>query len=118
MKLNKIIVAMGAMAIFVGVAHADGSTTSVTVTGGIIRFKGDLVSAPCAASTSSSDQTVKLGEYTTHHFSKLGVEGTLKPFQIKLLLAFSSRGARISAIPNSWQSILGFPMAKLTLQPV
>lgn len=87
MKLNKIIVAMGtAMALCTGAAYAsDASTTTpITVTGGTIHFKGDLVAAPCAVSTDSSDQIVKLGEYTTHHFNASGIEGTKKPFQIKL----------------------------------
>lgn len=88
MKMNKIILAMGAaMVLFTGAAHADGddsNTTPVVVTGGTIHFKGDLVAAPCAVSTDSSDQIVKLGEYTTHHFNASGIKGTKKPFQIKL----------------------------------
>ncbi|MFP1763831.1 type 1 fimbrial major subunit FimA [Lonsdalea quercina] len=92
MKLNKIIVAAGAaMALCVGAAHADDDdvpstdvTPALTVTGGTIHFTGKLTSAPCAVSTDSSDQTVNLGEYTTHHFNASGIKGTEKPFQIKL----------------------------------
>lgn len=87
MKLNKIIVAMGtAMALCAGVAHADDDTPppTITATGGTIHFKGDLVAAPCSVSTESSDLSVQLGEYTTHHFNASGIEGTKKPFQIKL----------------------------------
>jgi type 1 fimbria pilin len=61
---------------------ANAGTT--TVTGGTIHFKGKLVAAPCAVSTDSDGQTVKLGEYTTHHFKAAGTLGTLTPFQIKL----------------------------------
>lgn len=86
MKLNKIIVAMGtAVALCTGAAYArDASTSTITVTGGTIHFTGDLVAAPCAVSTDSSNQTVPLGEYTTHHFNAPNIKGTLKPFQIKL----------------------------------
>ena len=87
--MNRIIVAMGAaMALCAGSVHAEDpvepTNPAVTVTGGTIHFKGDLVAAPCAVSTDSSDQIVKLGEYTTHYFSKAGIKGSLKPFQIKL----------------------------------
>jgi len=89
MKLNTIMVAMStAMFLCAGSAYADNSTApanpAVTVNGGTIHFKGKLVEAPCAVSNDSSDQPVDLGEYTTHHFKKVGTLGTLKPFQIKL----------------------------------
>jgi len=86
MRINKTLVEMAAvMALFAGTAQADPvPNPTITVTGGTIHFKGKLVSAPCAVSTDSDGQTIKLGEYTTHHFSKRGVMGSLTPFQIKL----------------------------------
>ncbi|MHC3772536.1 type 1 fimbrial major subunit FimA [Pantoea agglomerans] len=83
MKLKKLAVVMStAVALFAGVAHAD--TTPITVNGGTVHFKGKLVAAPCSVSTDTSDQEVKLGEYTTHHFKSAGVLGSIVPFQIKL----------------------------------
>lgn len=90
MKLNKIIVAMGAvMAMCAGAAYAGADdpvtpATTTTATGGTIHFKGSLVDAPCAVSTDSDGQTVTLGQYTVHHFDKTGTLGTAKPFDIKL----------------------------------
>ncbi|MCP2124520.1 UNVERIFIED_ORG: type 1 fimbria pilin [Pantoea agglomerans] len=84
MKLNTLAVVMGtAMTLCAGAANAAAST--VTVTGGTVHFTGKLVAAPCSVSTDTSDQYVKLGEYTTHHFSKKGAVGTVQPFEIKLL---------------------------------
>lgn len=57
---------------------------TVTVNGGTVHFKGKLVAAPCSVSTDTSDQEVKLGEYTTHHFKTAGTLGSIVPFQIKL----------------------------------
>lgn len=94
MERNKIALAVGLMlSLCAGVAYAgndDGGNTpdpapkTVTVNGGTVHFKGKLVAAPCAVSTDTSDQEVKLGEYTTHHFKTAGVLGSVVPFQIKL----------------------------------
>jgi len=87
MKMKKLVVVMStAIALFAGVAHAGNTPASstVTVNGGTVHFKGKLVAAPCSVSTDTSDQEVKLGEYTTHHFKSAGVLGSIVPFQIKL----------------------------------
>ncbi|OAD98020.1 type 1 fimbrial major subunit FimA [Pantoea sp. OXWO6B1] len=96
MKLNTIVLALGmGMAVLAGAANAgDGPDPqpqpqpqpdkTVTVNGGTVHFKGKLVAAPCTVSTDTSDQEVKLGEYTTHHFKKAGTLGSIVPFQIKL----------------------------------
>ena len=87
MKMNKIAIVIGAlMALSTGAASAAGgaSGAGVTVNGGTVHFKGKLVAAPCAVSDDTSDQTVNLGEYTTHHFAKKGAVGVIKPFEIKL----------------------------------
>lgn len=89
MKMNKIAVATGVvLALCAGVANAgvqaSGAGNTVTVNGGTVHFKGKLVAAPCSVSTDTSDQEVKLGEYTTHHFKEAGTLGSVVPFQIKL----------------------------------
>lgn len=89
MKMNKLAVVIGTvMALSTGAASASGGDASgastITVNGGTVHFKGKLVAAPCVVSDDTSDQTVKLGEYTTHHFAKKGVAGMIKPFEIKL----------------------------------
>ena len=80
MKLNKIIIAMGAAAAMCAGSAYAGDTT---VTGGTIHFTGKLVDAPCSVSTSSDGQIVKLGEYTLHHMSN-EKKGSTIPFTIKL----------------------------------
>lgn len=89
MKMNKIAIVIGAlMSLTAGAASAaslaSGAGNTVTVNGGTVHFQGKLVAAPCAVSDDTSDQTVKLGEYTTHHFAKKGSLGVVKPFEIKL----------------------------------
>ncbi|KAB8312633.1 type-1 fimbrial protein subunit A [Erwinia endophytica] len=87
MKLNKIVIAMGtAVAMCAGTVYAADSTPSTsttTVTGGTIHFTGELVDAPCAVSTDSDGQIVKLGEYTVHHITN-EKKGSEVPFTIKL----------------------------------
>lgn len=89
MKLNKLVVAFGAvMAMSMGAAHAgdDNPTepTTTTVTGGTVHFRGSLVDAACAVSADSADQTVTLGQYTLHHFKNKGDKSAAIPFKIKL----------------------------------
>ncbi|WP_380178365.1 type 1 fimbrial major subunit FimA [Kalamiella sp. sgz302252] len=86
MKMKKLAVIMGAVvALGMGVAHAESQpTTTQTVNGGTVHFKGKLVAAPCAISTDTKNQEVKLGEYTTHHFKTAGSLGSVVPFEIKL----------------------------------
>jgi len=81
MKLNKIIIAMGAAAAMCAGSAYAGDTT--TVNGGTIHFTGKLVDAPCSVSTDSDGQVVKLGEYTLHHINS-EKKGSMVPFTIKL----------------------------------
>lgn len=81
MKFNKMALSLAAGIAFAsGVAHAD----TVTVNGGTIHFNGELVNAACAVSTQSSDQTVKLGQYRTAAFAKVGDTSAQVPFTIVL----------------------------------
>lgn len=81
MKFNKMALSLAAGIAFVsGAAHAD----TVTVNGGTIHFNGELVNAACAVSTQSSDQTVKLGQYRTAAFAKVGDTSAQVPFTIVL----------------------------------
>jgi len=81
MRMSKLAVVLGAvMAASVGMAHAADDNTNggkntgtvTTVTGGTVHFRGSLVDAACAVSADSADQTVNLGQYTLHHFKKVG----------------------------------------------
>ncbi|MBS1205272.1 MAG: fimA [Proteobacteria bacterium] len=91
MKMNKIVIALGAvMALTAGTANAgsdpaSGAASTINATGGTVHFKGKINATPCAVSTKSSDQTVNLGEYTTHHFNEAGAVGAKHSFEIKLL---------------------------------
>ncbi|WP_420898695.1 type 1 fimbrial major subunit FimA [Erwinia persicina] len=87
MKINTVAVATGmVLSLCMGAANADPAPApkTITVNGGTVHFKGKLVAAPCAVSTDTSDQVVKLGEYTTHHFKTAGTLGSIVPFKIKL----------------------------------
>lgn len=57
---------------------------AVTVDGGKINFKGDVVEAPCAVSTSSGGQTVTLGQYTTRTLNAADKTTAIVPFDITL----------------------------------
>lgn len=63
-----------------GIAHAD----TVSVNGGTVHFKGELVNAACAVSTTSDNQIVELGQYRTAKFTKVGDTSTAIPFSIVL----------------------------------
>ena len=93
MRMSKLAVVLGAvMAASVGMAHAADDNTNggkntgtvTTVTGGTVHFRGSLVDAACAVSADSADQTVNLGQYTLHHFKKVGDKSSKVPFKIKL----------------------------------
>jgi major type 1 subunit fimbrin (pilin) len=81
MKFSKITLSLVAgIALVSSAAHAD----PVTVNGGTVHFKGELVNAACAVSSQSSDQTVKLGQYRTAAFTKVGDTSAQIPFTIVL----------------------------------
>ncbi|PIJ49864.1 type-1 fimbrial protein subunit A [Erwinia sp. OLTSP20] len=91
MKLNKVAVIFGTMMIMsAGIAHAadgdggGGDKKTTTVSGGTVHFRGSLVDAACAVSSDSSDQIVTMGQYTLHHFKKIGDKSGSVPFKIKL----------------------------------
>jgi type 1 fimbria pilin len=86
MKINKLLIAMSAvMGMVAGSAYAAGSETStVTVNGGTIHFKGSLVDAACSVSTDSADQIVDLGQHPLHIFKAIGDKSEAHPFTIKL----------------------------------
>lgn len=81
MKFSKIASSLVAsIALVSGAAQAD----TVSVNGGTVHFKGELVNAACAVSTESSDQVVKLGQYRTASFAKVGDTSAQIPFTIVL----------------------------------
>jgi major type 1 subunit fimbrin (pilin) len=81
MKVSKIAASLVAtLGLVVSAANAD----TVTVNGGNVHFKGELVNAACAVSTDSSNQTVELGQYRTASFAKTGDTSAKIPFNIVL----------------------------------
>jgi len=81
MKFSKIAASLVAtLGLVAGAANAD----TVTVNGGNVHFKGELVNAACAVSTDSSNQTVNLGQYRTASFSAVGDTSAKIPFNIVL----------------------------------
>lgn len=81
MKLSNIASSVVAsLALVAGAANA----AAVTVNGGTVHFKGELVNAACAVNTESSDQIVNLGQYRTATFTQVGDTSTQVPFTIVL----------------------------------
>jgi len=70
MKLSNI--ASSVIASLVLVAGAAHAADPVSVNGGTVHFKGELVNAACAVNTESADQIVTLGQYRTAKFTKVG----------------------------------------------
>lgn len=63
---------------------ASGMALAVTVAGGTVHFKGDIVNAASAVSTNSADQVVNLGQYRSARFTDVGVYSGKVPFTINL----------------------------------
>ena len=73
MKFSNIAsTVVAALALVAGAAHAEDTTTPVSVNCGTVHFKGELVNAACSVNTASSEQTVNLGQYRTAKFTKVG----------------------------------------------
>lgn len=85
MKFSKIAsTVIASLALVAGAAHAEDTTTPVSVNGGTVHFKGELVNAACSVNTESSEQTVNLGQYRTAKFTKIGDTTSNIPFNIVL----------------------------------
>ncbi|MCV2534681.1 type 1 fimbrial major subunit FimA [Enterobacter wuhouensis] len=85
MKFSNIAsTVIASLALVAGAAHAEDTTTPVSVNGGTVHFKGELVNAACSVNTDSSEQTVKLGQYRTAKFTKVGDTTSNIPFTIEL----------------------------------
>ncbi len=82
MKLSKI--ASSLIATVALVSSAANAADPVTVNGGTVHFQGELVNAACAVSTQSDGQIVKLGQYRTAAFTKVGDTSSQIPFNIVL----------------------------------
>lgn len=81
MKLSTITLSLMAV---IALASSAANADTVTVNGGTVHFKGELVNAACAVSSQSSDQIVKLGQYRTAAFTKIGDTSAQIPFTIVL----------------------------------
>lgn len=87
-KLLLSAIITSAMAIIATSALAEDTgtpaPTEVTVNGGTINFEGSVVNAACGVDSSSSNQTVRLGQFRVAEFTKKGDETGRIPFSIKL----------------------------------
>ncbi|MFX2621933.1 hypothetical protein V6266_02435, partial [Enterobacter asburiae] len=73
MKLSNIAsTVIATLALVAGAANAADPAAPVSVNGGTVHFKGELVNAACSVNTDSSEQTVNLGQYRTAKFTKVG----------------------------------------------
>lgn len=79
-KINLMGAVLAASLLSVGVAHAE----IVTVNGGTIHFKGEVVNAACAVDTGSLDQTVQLGQVRTTSLSASGQTSSAVGFNLQL----------------------------------
>lgn len=77
MKLK--LAALGLLSISSVIANAD-----VIVDGGTVNFTGEFVTAACAVSNESANQTVKLGQYRSASLKAAGDVTTKIPFSISL----------------------------------
>lgn len=85
MKFSNIASSVIASLVFVaGAVHAEDPVPPVSVNGGTVHFKGELVNAACAVNTKSADQIVNLGQYRTAKFTKVGDTTSNIPFNIEL----------------------------------
>lgn len=60
------------------------AATTTTVNGGSVNFEGSVVNAACGVDSSSSNQTVRLGQFRVAEFAAKGDETGRIPFSIKL----------------------------------
>lgn len=60
------------------------AANSVTVNGGTVHFKGDVVNAACAVDAGSSDQTVQLGQVRSAKLAAAGNTSSPVGFNIQL----------------------------------
>lgn len=82
--MNKHVLAMVVTALLAG-GVMSAAQADVTVNGGTINFKGEVVNAACAVSADSVDQTVTLGQVRTVRLATAGSAANQKEaFNIKL----------------------------------
>ena len=82
MKLSNIAsTVIATLALVAGAANAADPAAPVSVNGGTVHFKGELVNAACSVNTDSSEQTVNLGQYRTAKFTKVGDTTSNIPFR-------------------------------------
>ena len=60
------------------------SALAADIGDGTIRFKGEIVDAPCVVSADSQNQEINLGQVKTTTLATAGNKSPAKPFQIKL----------------------------------
>ncbi|SFN19710.1 major type 1 subunit fimbrin (pilin) [Izhakiella capsodis] len=81
-KIRFINTLIAASVMTASLAHAE--TTPVTVNGGTVHFKGEVVNAACAVDAGSIDQTVQLGQVKSTTLSAVGKTSSAVGFNIQL----------------------------------
>ncbi|MCS3770603.1 type 1 fimbria pilin [Aeromonas hydrophila] len=98
MKIRNIVLATAAVMGMSQFANA------ATVEGGTVRFDGNVVAAPCAVASESSDQVIYIGQVTTSQFTAAGQKANnSKPFSIKLTNCSSAVSGTASVTFNGIQ---------------
>ncbi|HBQ4536530.1 TPA: type 1 fimbrial major subunit FimA [Escherichia coli] len=83
MKIKTLaIVVLSALSLSSTAALAE--TTPMTVNGGTVHFKGEVVNAACAVDAGSVDQTVQLGQVRTASLKQTGATSSAVGFNIQL----------------------------------
>lgn len=80
-NLKAVVTAMG-LGLALSASMAQAATT--TVNGGTIKFEGDVVNAACAIDSSSTKQTVQMGQVRVADLKKDTEASTRIPFTIQL----------------------------------
>ncbi|MGF7448821.1 fimbrial protein, partial [Klebsiella michiganensis] len=79
--MNKLaLIVISALSLSSAAALAD----TVTVNGGTVHFKGEVVNAACAVDAGSIDQTVQLGQVRSAKLATAGNTSTAVGFNIQL----------------------------------
>lgn len=85
MKIKTLaIVIVSTMSFNAASVFAADAATPVTVNGGTIHFKGEVVNAACAVDAGSLDQTIQLGQVRTAKLATAGSTSSPVGFNIKL----------------------------------
>ncbi|SLM61973.1 MULTISPECIES: type 1 fimbrial major subunit FimA [Dickeya] len=90
MRIKSLAIVVASALVLSSAAHAAGDNPAppkasvVTVNGGTVHFKGEVVNAACAVDAGSVDQTVQLGQVRSTKLASAGNTSSAVGFNIKL----------------------------------